>query len=119
MQGVHEKAPVIHEQFRATEARVEAFQALSLKVRDVTESATRLGPVDLASRLRELADEAATLQLDAHGANLKTLEKNAQNLGKSLRAMAGKLGNFSSPAVALEAFQAHAETSPPAPPDPR
>jgi hypothetical protein len=91
VQAVNDKAPLVQERFRRTEEKMERFRALSLKVREVTDAVASLGPAQVASRLRELAEEAEGLREEAREARLKTLEKNAHNLGKSLGSIAGKL----------------------------
>lgn len=91
--AVSERMPLIQERFLEAEEKLQRFQALGGRVREVTEAARAIGPVETLTRLRGLMDEAAALQEEARGANLRTLEKNVQTLRQNLRGIAHKLDN--------------------------
>lgn len=91
--GVSERMPLIQERFLEAEEKLQRFQALGGRVREVTEAARAIGPVETLTRLRGLMDEAAALQEEARAANLRTLEKNVQTLRQNLRGIAHKLDN--------------------------
>lgn len=91
--GVSERMPLIQDRFLEAEEKLQRFQALGARVREVTDAARSLGPSEVVLRLRALMDEAAALQEDARASQLRGLEKNIQTLRHNLRGILHKLDN--------------------------
>lgn len=90
---VNEQAPIIQQTFLRVEEKVDRFQALGVRVRELTQSAGQLGVAETVAGLQILADEAASIQEEARGANLRSLERNAKELRQDLRELMRKLGS--------------------------
>lgn len=90
---VDAQASIIQAAFAQAEAKVERFNALGIKVRELTSAATRLGVADTRLALRDLADEAEQIHQEARQSNLRTLETNAKQLRQSLRELDAKLAD--------------------------
>lgn len=91
VESVNERAPEVQQKLEDVERKIDRFRKLSAKVQDVTQSASRLGPAEVATRLRKLTEEAASLAEEAKAAKLRTLERNISSLRKSLKSIAHQL----------------------------
>lgn len=93
IEKANERALVIQDAFAEAESKVDRFNALGQKVRELTSAASRLGLADTRTALRDLADQAEQIQEEARDSNLRTLETNARQLRQSLRELDAKLGD--------------------------
>lgn len=107
--SVAERAHAMKQRQQETEQLMERYRALGEMVGKTNEAVTQLRPLHdagmtnevtelLASRLPEftsqlgvLVEEARKLMRDAHEANMKTLERNADSLRQSLQAAQSRL----------------------------
>lgn len=88
---VNAKTPLIAEKFQEAEDKLERFQQLGVRVKELTAEAPHLPSEEVRKRLQELTAEAGAVQEAARLGKLRSLEKNAQNLRSSLKALSRKL----------------------------
>jgi hypothetical protein len=111
-QSLASRATAVHERRTVAESMLARFKALGEMVRQVTGAVAQLRPPSegalsdddqtlMASRLPEfnqklniLVGEAQKLMQDAHGANFKSLEQNADSLRQSLQSACNKFNLF-------------------------